>query len=132
MNKDKLIGRKMRAFEFTQGTDDVNWIKAKERLIGRIGIILGYSNKAAIVSFENENHKYWYPLSMVAEHLIDEPAEEKIQAPEKGIIINVSESDGNVSYKLDSFNISAIETLGLLELISNQIKIKLKNQNPAI
>lgn len=135
MDKGKLIGRKMRGFEFQDGTDGVQWNEYKFNLINKEAIILADNNVRVKVKFENGNQMY-YPKSLVALHLIDETTdettEEKILAPEKGIIINVTESDGNVSYKLDSFNMTAIETLGLLNLITEQIKNKLNNQNPAL
>ena len=80
MKKKELVGKEVYGFKFPSGTDGIFWNPNgdMEKLIGQIGTIKRYSldDKSVWVAFpksiQNINsHIWWYPVSMISEHLLE-------------------------------------------------------------
>jgi hypothetical protein len=67
------VGRKIRGFRFEDGTDTVEWNSDKEKYIGKIGTISYQFLDCVGIQFDNG---YWYyPISLIEPHLIEETPE---------------------------------------------------------
>jgi hypothetical protein len=86
------IGKKIRGFRFEDGTDGVDWSKAKEECIGKIGIITDQSQYSVSVDF-NIVFKRVYPISLIEPHLIEETHE--IPQLGEGVLMEVSDNTVN-------------------------------------
>lgn len=79
MKEKELIGKEVYGFKFPDGKDGIHWITNgdMDKLIGQIGVIKKYSQngKSVWVKFPNstrnaKSYYWWYPVSMISEHLV--------------------------------------------------------------
>lgn len=71
MNKEKLLGRKVRGFKF-KSTEHLPYDPLMDKYIGKIGTIekLWLIDESCKVTYKDD---YWvYPLMGIEKHLIDE------------------------------------------------------------
>jgi hypothetical protein len=86
---EDYIGRKCKGFKFEHGTDKLRWNKDMEKHIGKVGVITDQDKDDVRIEFEND---YWYyPLSLIEEHLI--PKIPEIPQLGEGVEMEVS-NDG--------------------------------------
>jgi len=85
------VGRKIIGFKFEDGADGVNWFKAKEECIGKIGVITKQIRYCVFVNF-NIGLKRVYPISLIEPHLIEEKAPKIIDLTNvDGLLMEVSD-----------------------------------------
>jgi len=74
------VGRKIRGFRFRFEDEDeggVGWGKHMEAYIGKVGLIIKQACKYVVVEFEDDE-AWYYPISLIEPHLIDECTCDKI------------------------------------------------------
>ena len=70
------VGRKIIGFRFEDGTDGVFYSPDMKGLIGKIGLIIEHNSSNVYVEIGNG---YWYyPISLIEQHLIEEESPEII------------------------------------------------------
>jgi hypothetical protein len=68
------VGRKIRGFEFGDGTNGVRWNTNKKLYIGEIGEITYQDSRRARIKFSDD--RFDYPISLIEPHLIEEETPE--------------------------------------------------------
>jgi hypothetical protein len=77
------VGRKCKGFRFEYGVDGVEWLKDKEKEIGKVGLITKQSHQSIYVKFDF--YSWAYPISLIEPHLVEDQTESKV---EKETVIN--------------------------------------------
>jgi hypothetical protein len=65
------VGRKCKGFRFERNTDGIDWYSGMKKHIDEIGEIDHQSNGRVRILFQ-KNYAYFYPISLIEEHLIPE------------------------------------------------------------
>jgi hypothetical protein len=84
------VGKKIRGFEFGDGTNGVRWNTNKKLYIGEIGEITYQDSRRAGIKFSDD--RFDYPISLIEQHLIEEEAPEIPQLGE-GVLMKVSDNE---------------------------------------
>jgi len=72
LEPESLIGREVRGFSFESGLDtDILYVPEMDSFIGVIGKVIEVQNGAVMIDFPLTH--FWYPLSEIHAHLVDEP-----------------------------------------------------------
>lgn len=71
MEKNELIGKKVYGFKFLTSGTQPTYSPGMDNYIGKIGIIESVDHNSVVLRFDNEDY-WWYPLSLVEEHLVHE------------------------------------------------------------
>jgi hypothetical protein len=86
------IGRKCKGFRFENETDGQTWGSYKEKHIGEIGEITKQEDDSVRIQFQND---FWYyPISLIEEHLIPETPE----IPQLGEGVEMEVSDDGIEW----------------------------------
>jgi hypothetical protein len=86
------VGRKCKGFGFEGGTDNTPWTEYMENFIGKVGLIYDQDDYSVRIKFEND---YWYyPISLIEEHLIPETPE----IPQLGEGVEMEVSDNGIDW----------------------------------
>ena len=66
---ENLIGRKVKGFKF-EGCFDLSYLSEMDKKIGEVGKVIIIEDDTFGVEFKND--QYWYPLSEIEKHLVEE------------------------------------------------------------
>ena len=82
------VGRKIRGFRFKNVKDVVVWTLSMKKHIGEVGEIIGETEELVRVQFTSDT--WYYPISLIEPHLIEEESPEIPQLGE-GVLMEVSD-----------------------------------------
>jgi hypothetical protein len=82
------VGRKIRGFRFESEMDDLLFNREMRKNIGEIGEIIVQHESSVKIQFEKES--WYYPISLVDEHLVEETPE--IPQLGEGVLMEVSDN----------------------------------------
>jgi hypothetical protein len=71
MEKNELFGKKVYGFKFLTSGTQLTYKTYMDNYIGKIGIIESCDHNSVVLRFDNGDY-WWYPLSLVEEHLVPE------------------------------------------------------------
>ena len=76
-----LIGKKVRGFRFNK--DSIPYNHEMDKVVGSIGTIVRYSEeyKYYEVIFDNGESLWWYPASLIEQHLVDNTNQDNVNPP---------------------------------------------------
>ena len=98
------VGRKIRGFKFKNVKDVVVWTLSMKKHIGEVGEIIGETEELVRVQFTSDT--WYYPISLIEPHLIEEEAHDIPQLGE-GVLMEVSDDgtdwgEANIIAKLSN------------------------------